>query len=338
MSKTASIPFKGWTPLPHWLFQMMRDLTEAQLRLLLCIVRHTFGWHREEVALSIPLIAAQMGMHESSVRRARVELEEKGVLSVSTRTIRGRTLNVFRIVGVEPVPPTTEADRPAPPVTPCTVHGDPMHRACHAKKNFSIEKEERQQHGSTGAHTVSHDKAVPPPAQLPVAVPFDRDLTEEQKNLFERLRAGKVGGNMARRLVTSRPAELILQALKNLPHRKARRPAALLVAELLEGGWDEPKEAVKTGPQPTLLPPTPRERENCEEARRRQEDKDREKALRENWERMSYGERQEILAEARRRIEPWAGRIAGALEEGSPILGGAIAEVLSELCHAGERR
>ena len=327
MSSTTVAQIRGWTPLPHCLFEEMRDLTEIQLRLLLCIVRNTLGWHRMEVALSIPIIAEQTGMHETSVRRARVDLEEKGLLSVSMKTLRGRQLNVFRLL--LPEEPDVETSSPAEPpdsnLPPCTVHGVPMHRAWHAKKEPSNEERKKQQQRPALVELPSDQAAVPIPH--PAAVLSETDLNEEQLSALERILEAGVGRTMALRLLANASLDVICTALDNLPHRHAKRPAALLVREIQEGGWETPRELQD------LRKDQEAERKHRLEEEQRAQGQEAQAAAEEDafetaWSALSAERREQVLEEARRRIA-WAAHLPGALEEGSHLLAGAVREVVA---------
>lgn len=382
----------GWFAMPYYLFDRMAELSEAELRLLLCVARYALGWHVSEVPISHGFVSACTGLHQTSIRRALVSLQEKGLLGVTQRKVAGRLLNVFEPVLPEevrrtlprrpsqkaagapaperraaeperaarvseeaapaPAPErvaepereagvhladaparetTAPAEGSAPCATPCATHGDPMHRACHVKNVPSNEGKKKQQHRDP--RRVRRGAADGPavrtePAPHPAAVPSEHDLSEEQKALLARMRAVGVGLTTAVRLLRERAPEIVRRALDHLPMRRAKRPAALLVRELQEGGWETPPE-IAAEQERQQAEEVRRAREAERAARERQEAEAVEERYRAAWEAFSAERRAEAVAEARRRTS-WAAHLPGATDPDGPLLRGMVREVVAE--------
>lgn len=307
----------GYFLVPNAYFDETAELSHAEFRLLMGVCRYTLGWGRLEAPIAHPILSERTGLHQTSIRRGMLRLQDAGYVRLAKRMVRGRELNVF-----EPVLPVAAPEAPGASASPCVVHGDPMRHACHAETVPSNEgKKEQQQARPAEARPPSN------PTPHPAAVPVENDLTEEQALLLARMREVGVGRTMALRLIGSRPAEVIEEALDNLPHRKARRPAALLVRELQEGGWELPREVAQEQ-QKREAEESRRAEQQAQAERERQEADAAEERFRAAWDALDGARRNQALEEARKRVA-WAAHLPGALEEGSPILAGAIREVLA---------
>src|SRR4051794_23590747 len=91
-------PFAGfesprYTPVPDVIFdELLPDLTEAELKVLLYIVRRTFGFKKDADAISLSQMVKGItrrdgtvldrgtGLSESSVLRAKASLLERGII------------------------------------------------------------------------------------------------------------------------------------------------------------------------------------------------------------------------------------------------------------------
>lgn len=313
----------GYFLVPNAYFDETAELSHAEFRLLMGVCRYTLGWGRLEAAIAHPILSERTGLHQTSIRRGMLRLQDAGYVRLAKRMVRGRELNVF-----EPVLPVAAApEAPGASASPCVVHGDPMRHACHAETVPSNEgKKEQQQARPAEARPPSN------PTPHPAAVPVENDLTEEQALLLARMREVGVGRTMALRLIGSRPAEVIEEALDNLPHRKARRPAALLVRELQEGGWELPREVAQEQ-QKREAEESRRAEQQAQAERERQEADAAEERFRAAWDALDGARRNLALEEARKRVA-WAAHLPGALEEGSPLLAGALREVMAEWAEA----
>jgi DnaD/phage-associated family protein len=76
-------PFQSpnYTQTPNDLFdELLPDMGLAELKVMLCIVRHTFGYHRDEVKLSIRAIARFTGLTVRSVLEGAKQAEDHGLV------------------------------------------------------------------------------------------------------------------------------------------------------------------------------------------------------------------------------------------------------------------
>lgn len=71
----------NFTQTPNDLFdELLPEMGLAELKVILCIVRHTFGYHLENVKLSIRAIARFTGMSAKSVMEGAQKGEEHGLI------------------------------------------------------------------------------------------------------------------------------------------------------------------------------------------------------------------------------------------------------------------
>jgi phage replication O-like protein O len=76
------IPAPNYTQTPNDLFDhWLPHLNEGELKVLLVILRKTFGWHKNKDRISISQLAKITGLHEETVVRATRSLQSKGVIS-----------------------------------------------------------------------------------------------------------------------------------------------------------------------------------------------------------------------------------------------------------------
>lgn len=72
----------NYTQAPNDLFDtMMKDMGEAELKVVLVFIRNTFGWHRDKFQMSIGDMAKITGLTPKSVRIGAKKLEERGLIS-----------------------------------------------------------------------------------------------------------------------------------------------------------------------------------------------------------------------------------------------------------------
>jgi len=69
------------TQIPNILFdELLKDLKEGELRVLMVIMRQTFGWHKTWDVISISQLAKKTGMEKKSVHRSLQTLVEKKMI------------------------------------------------------------------------------------------------------------------------------------------------------------------------------------------------------------------------------------------------------------------
>ena len=110
----------NYTQTPNDLFAWLADMGEAELRVTLCAIRHTFGYHRDSFRLSLTNMMAETGLSRQGVLDGAGQCEKRGTLS---RTQDGGvTVWVVNVVDqslvkpvdrlVEPVDQSSQASRP----------------------------------------------------------------------------------------------------------------------------------------------------------------------------------------------------------------------------------
>jgi phage replication O-like protein O len=94
----------NYTQTPNDLFdQLLPDLGLAELKVVLCIVRHTFGYHKDNVKLSVRAIARFTGLTAKSVMEGAKQAEEHGLIE---RRMDGNKTTLWSAI-VSVVPTTT---------------------------------------------------------------------------------------------------------------------------------------------------------------------------------------------------------------------------------------
>ena len=75
-----------WTQIPDdWLDTLIPQLGEAEVRVLLCIGRHTYGWKKDWDRISLNQIMRDTGLSRAAASRAAKSLEEKDIVRVERR-------------------------------------------------------------------------------------------------------------------------------------------------------------------------------------------------------------------------------------------------------------
>lgn len=92
-----------YTQVPNELIDRIPELSGAAVKTLFVISRHTHGWHRDNVALSLADLQKKTGLSRSSVVRAMTELIDAGLLEVTRKTVNGQMQNVYAISTTRPV-------------------------------------------------------------------------------------------------------------------------------------------------------------------------------------------------------------------------------------------
>jgi hypothetical protein len=71
----------NYTQTPNDLFdELLPDMGLAELKVVMCIVRHTFGYHKDEVKLSVRAIARFTGLTANSVMEGAKQAEAHGLI------------------------------------------------------------------------------------------------------------------------------------------------------------------------------------------------------------------------------------------------------------------
>lgn len=75
------IPTPNYTQSPNVLFdEVFKTLKEGELRVVLVLIRQTFGWHKLADRISLSQMAEKTGMERKSVARSLLSLIEKGLV------------------------------------------------------------------------------------------------------------------------------------------------------------------------------------------------------------------------------------------------------------------
>ncbi len=69
-----------YTQIPNSLFITMKDMDECELKVVLLICRYTFGYHRDEVRLSLRRIAREIGMSLASTSKGAEAAVKRGLI------------------------------------------------------------------------------------------------------------------------------------------------------------------------------------------------------------------------------------------------------------------
>jgi phage replication O-like protein O len=83
-------PIPNFTQIPNdFLDESIPDLKEGELRVLLVLMRQTFGWHKNWDHLSLSQFAQKTGMEKKSVARTLKNLLEKGLIKKIKQGTKG---------------------------------------------------------------------------------------------------------------------------------------------------------------------------------------------------------------------------------------------------------
>lgn len=72
----------GWTQTPNELFALAPHLTESELRVLLHIIRQTYGWQKRSDAISISQLVDATGMSRRGVINGTAGLRDKRLIVI----------------------------------------------------------------------------------------------------------------------------------------------------------------------------------------------------------------------------------------------------------------
>ncbi len=89
----------NYTQSPNVLFdEIFKTLKEGELRIVLVLIRQTFGWHKEWDRISIGILAKKSSMERKSVQRSVKTLIEKGLIEEKRYGKNGNERLYFRLV------------------------------------------------------------------------------------------------------------------------------------------------------------------------------------------------------------------------------------------------
>jgi phage replication O-like protein O len=84
-----------YVKVPHWYFDLLPGLSDAENRCLLHIFRQTYGWQQEEAAISYTSFQNGTGLSRASVTKGLKLLREKGVIKQRTSRIHAQQIQIL---------------------------------------------------------------------------------------------------------------------------------------------------------------------------------------------------------------------------------------------------
>lgn len=84
----------GWTQTPNFIYDLMPDMKEAELKVVMLIVRKTVGWQAERVKLRMADIEKETGLSHPSVATGIKNAMDRGILA---RKVDGDTYSYWLI-------------------------------------------------------------------------------------------------------------------------------------------------------------------------------------------------------------------------------------------------
>jgi len=73
---------REFTTVPNEFFELLPELTDAETRVLLCVIRQTYGWHKMSDYLSISQLMEKTGLSRQGVVKAIKSLEVDRLIEV----------------------------------------------------------------------------------------------------------------------------------------------------------------------------------------------------------------------------------------------------------------
>lgn len=92
----------NYTQTPNELFdEWLPNLNEAELKVLMVIMRKTFGWHKIRDKISLSQLEKHTGLLRQSILKASKSLENKGLISKTVSGIKGREETSYELIVIE---------------------------------------------------------------------------------------------------------------------------------------------------------------------------------------------------------------------------------------------
>jgi DNA-binding MarR family transcriptional regulator len=92
----AGFQAPNYTQVPNDFFDLVMEMTEAETRIITALIRITFGYHRDEIQMSVRDIAKATKMSTSSVWVGAEKLENRGLIERSVS--KSNTVTNWRVV------------------------------------------------------------------------------------------------------------------------------------------------------------------------------------------------------------------------------------------------
>lgn len=109
------------TQVPNYVFALIPNLSEAELKVLLAVVRKTYGWHKDADKISVSQLEKMTGLSYSAIKKARASLRAKGIQLVKQKG-NGRSITEYTRPVMVPVEEPVEPD--GSPQGPPGGHGE----------------------------------------------------------------------------------------------------------------------------------------------------------------------------------------------------------------------
>src|ERR1700687_1462317 len=96
------VPAPNFTQTPNALFdEWLPKLGMAELKVLMVILRKTFGWHKIRDRISLSQLEVLTGMERRHITKARKSLVEKGLIAKITTGEKGEEETYYELVVIE---------------------------------------------------------------------------------------------------------------------------------------------------------------------------------------------------------------------------------------------
>lgn len=92
------------TQVPNSFFEMMSDMSEVELRVTLCAIRKTFGWHKRQDAISLTQFQKMTGLSRQGVLNGIEESEKRGTIRKAGKGKRNTTIFELCVIEEQPKP------------------------------------------------------------------------------------------------------------------------------------------------------------------------------------------------------------------------------------------
>lgn len=152
MEKMPGFQSPNHTQVPNELLDIhMRNMDKSELKVILCIIRQTLGWHRTRTRFSIGNITRTTGLSRSNVLIGAENAERRGLIKRIPELIPAE----WELVWEEDIPPVIGGDDIAPllqqEAPPPIVGGQPLLQQEGLKERNKVLKKEEEEIISTAS-------------------------------------------------------------------------------------------------------------------------------------------------------------------------------------------
>src|SRR5690349_2096061 len=92
-----------YTQTPNDFFDMVKEMSDAELRVTTVMIRNTFGFHRSGFKMSIKELAEQSGLSEQGARTGAEAAEKRGTFQRSNPDSKKTAEWNLNVVDLQPV-------------------------------------------------------------------------------------------------------------------------------------------------------------------------------------------------------------------------------------------